>query len=319
MNRTVCILTAVMMAGFAGLALAQEIDPLEAAGTLSYTPTATLTDQIPGQGLPLLEIEGRGSLFSDGAEFYVTRNGQKKLIGVLKRSGLRWTYTFTSQWPTRSNPQTTRASLSPTLSERTFALFTGDRNTKAGMVRQRFFSWGTGLDVFAPDGRRVGYIDEKAAQTFKSWGAKRPYAFQKVTSTTTVETTMFGRKKNVVKETEQDMFWFVDRDFDNIGPGGVFMTNDKVPFLAVKGSWWMSEHIFDLFTTRGEAEGAIGKGLRIVGTLLGDAEDARRINDESQELVTNPTAYLGVFLAGVIYLPEFRAAVAADLAIPAVQ
>ena len=295
-------------------------DPLGASEDLSAVavPMSSSENLIPGDGLPLLKIRGVGKLFSDGAELILVHHNETKTLGWLNRSALRKTYVFSKEKPGKG--ARTLASLAPTLSARRYQLFAGDRDVEVGTVQQRFFSWGTGLDVFVPGKTRVGYVDEKAAGTFRSMGAKRPFAFQRVDREMVTSRTMFGREKQKMEEVQKDCFWFIDRDFDHIGPGGLFMDLNQRPFLAVDGSWWMSEHIFDLFTTRREAEGATGTILRGLGNLLAENEEQRRaVNEGADDLVLNPTGYLGVFLAGIVYLPDFRSAVGFDVPIPAVK
>jgi hypothetical protein len=309
-----------LMAFSACTLMADDLDPMSFDNDLRNTPdNASYEDnQIPGDGLPLLEIDGKGGLFSDGAELYLTYHNEKKLLGALKRSGLRVTYLFTKEWPTKNNKQETIASVAPSVAGIHFKVFTGDRENEVGRVLQKFFSWGTGLNVYEKgEKKRIGYIDEKAAKTFWSAGTKRPYAFQSVDIEQKEVKKLFGGTKLVDEEVMNNMFWFVDKDFGNIGPAGVFTTVDKVPFLVVKGDWWMSEHIFDLFTTRSEAEGATGKILRGLGQLLADSpEEAKRLNDDANDVVLNPSAYLGVFLTSIIYIPEFRDAIGLELPIP---
>ena len=319
---------------------------------LSLTGGQEVTNLIPGDGLPMLEIKAAGAAEGGGLKGFIATISQKgvKLIlhyknqqkevgyltahvasGMLSFGFKGGNYALTDRKPTSNEErEQARVSLQRTIRKGNYAyqMYIGNKALEAGFVKQKIFSWGTGLlvypaDQFAKDEdeqRSIGYVDEKAAQTFKSLGAKRPYAFQKMSyrREEASKWTTWGKGYKVVEE-KTDCFWFVDQDFANIGPAGVFMDNNKVPFLVVKGDWWMSEHIFDIVTTRAESEGAVGKTLRVlegIADALDDNPNKVQKRDDSQDLVPNPTGYIGSFLTALIYFPEFREAAGIDIPVP---
>ena len=322
---------------------------------LSATESTTETNLIPGDGLPMLEIAAAGAAEGGGLKAFVATisqtgvklilhyKNQQKVVGFLTAhvaSGMLsfgfkgGNYALTDKKPTSNKErEQARVSLQRTIRKGNYAYQTyiGNKVQEAGFVKQKIFSWGTGLLVYPADQfakkedeqRAIGYVDEKAAQTFKSMGCKRPYAFQKMSyrREDASKWTTWGKGYKIVEE-KTDKFWFVDKDFGNIGPAGVFMDNEKRPFLVIKGDWWMSEHIFDIVTTRAEAEGAVGKTLRVlegIADALDDTPDKPVKRDDSQDLVPNPTGYIGSFLTALIYFPEFRKAAGIDIPVPSID
>lgn len=290
-------------------------------------PTAAAAPQaraVPGQDYPSLEFRADPKLMGAKSEVWLTRGGAARMLGTLQQgalASLAGMYSFRAQerGPVLAAVDWQLATFDP---GKKFVLYTGDRRTELGRVRQRVLaSVGTGLDVYKKGQPAIGYIDEQVGRyparfaidplMYSGWTNKY-YVFQDIAWREEQQ----GRRRRQV-EQRTDRFAFVGATVQNFGPAGLFLDPSGKPLMAVKGTWWQSQQIFDLETSRLESEGTVGKTARgvgvLVGVLAGDKDLVDASTSGADDRVRNPTGYLGAFLAGLIYFPEFRAAVGIDL------
>lgn len=286
----------------------------------------------PGVDYPLLELDSDFKLIGARTTLWLTDKGQRRQLGVLDQGLIKSLGGIYSFRKARGAPvQATLDWKDVTLDPAGKILFkTGDETgPEVGRVRQRtILTVGTGLDVYRKAEKPVGYVDEKAGKHLENIFvpavfSQKYYSFERLSyrqQERMVTRGVFNKRQEKVVDTITDrteVFRFLGGKLKVNGPSGIFTDANGVPLLAVKGDWWLSKHIFDLVVKRKEAEGTAGAVATGIGILLGGESDEQRrerIRRENEQ-VRNPSAYLGAFLVGLAYFPEFRGAVGIPLPI----
>lgn len=331
MARTLRPLSALLLALciLPAFAFAQDFEDLsrsDAGSTLGQTP-------------PLLEIDANFKLVGAKATLWLTEGNTRRKLGVLTQSSLQslgGVYQFRAE---ENGPILATLNWKDLTLDRagkiTFHL--GDRGQEIGRLRQRIFaSQGTGLDVYRKGEAAVGYVDEKAGKTLlqslllPSEVRGKYYAFESLHHEKKIvqETKGLFKKRTVNVEktitTRKEICRFVGVPLES-GPAGAFVLGEGRPFMMVQGDWWLSKNIFDLIVTRKEKDGTAGTigraAVDIIGLLAGESSGdflnrKAKQQVENAEPVRNPSAYLGAFLVGLAYFPEFRQAVGVDMPLP---
>lgn len=289
---------------------------------------------------PHLEFDADFKLIGAKATLWLVENGERRRLGILTQNlgqSLGGVYSFRRE---EGGPVLVTLNWKDlTLDPGGKILFQlGDRGAEIGRIRQRVIaSIGTGIDVYRKGESPVGYVDQKAGKTLlqslllPSEVRGKYYAFESLQHETRIvrETRGFFKKTTVdvekVVTTREELCRFVGVPMES-GPAGAFVLGDGgAPFLTVQGDWWLSKNVFDLVVTRKEKEGTAGTigraAVDIIGLLAGESggDFARRKAEQAQrnaEFVRNPSAYLGAFIVGLVYFPEFRQAVGLDLPVP---
>jgi hypothetical protein len=284
----------------------------------------------PGLDYPLLELDSNFRLIGARTTMWLTENGKRELLGVLTQGAIQSLGGLYSFRKTDGGPVLATLNWKDlTLDVAGKILFQQGNETgpELGRVRQRtILSVGTGLDVYRKGEKPVGYVDEKAGKHLENLFipavlSQKYYSFENLSyrDVRVIKKPLFGKQREVTEtQTERvEAFRFLGGKMKAVGPSGIFTTPDGKPILAVKGDWWLSKHIFDMIVARKEAEGAAGTAVTAIGILLGGETDEQRRDRirREKEPVRNPSAYLGAFLAGLVYFPEWRSAVGVKLPI----
>jgi hypothetical protein len=291
---------------------------------------------VAGRDYPMLEFDSQVRILADKSIMYLHQNGERRYLGILDQNAgmaLHDAYRFRSTEESAEAARIDFIDFSADIGVKIKLTHPGLRGEEIGRIRQRaLFSVGTGIDVYTKNNldRKFGYIDQKAGRTLvdelvrgiASYGFHTPdkvYVFNKVTYRAQERRTMFGRTKTEYVPTNHPVLTFVTGRASGTGPGGVFLDQRGQPVLAIKGDWWVSQNVFDLLVRRVDNEGTAGKllrgGLAVLQALDGDTSGAADTVSEGQEFVRNSSAYLGSFLVGIIYFPDFRELVGIDLPI----
>lgn len=314
------------------LALAQQpsFDGLEgpAGGTGAGGPVA-------GRDYPMLEFDSRVGILTDKAQMYLHQGGERRFLGVLDQSvgmSLHDAYRYRTSEEGDEAARIDFIDFSADVGVKIKLTHPGLRGEEIGRIRQRaLFSVGTGIDVYTKNNldSKFGYIDQRAGRTLVddvirgigSYGFHTPdkvYVFNSISYREEEKRGLFRTRTVQVPELHP-LLTFVTGRASGTGPGGVFLDQQGNPVLAIQGDWWVSQNVFDLLVRRVDNEGTAGKALRgglaILQALDGDTSGAAETIDEGQEFVRNSSAYLGSFLVGIIYFPEFRELVGIDLPI----
>jgi hypothetical protein len=250
------------------------------AGGLRDAAGASAQTQRPGQEIPLLEIDSNFQLIGARSTLTLVHHGERRQLGVLTQSvGQSFTgvYNFrrTESGPIVASLDWVILTADP---GRKIDLKQGASGAQLGRIRQRaIFSIGTGLDVYAPNDDKVGYVDEQVGRNLQNALLPRIlhnkyYVFNRYSYRQ-----QGGRK---VRQTEEP-YHFLSGEIPTFGPCGLFARPGGAPVLAVRGDWWVSRHIFDL-----------------------------RYGGNNHR---NPSGYLGAFLTGLIYFDEWRRLTGVDL------
>ncbi|MBI3893007.1 MAG: hypothetical protein HY303_15925 [Candidatus Wallbacteria bacterium] len=312
--------------------IAHAQDPYSGLARTEQPRNAAARTLEPGVDYPLLELDSNFKLIGAKTTLWLTQKGERKMLGILDQGLLRamggiYSFRKTKESPILATLDWKDVTLDP--AGKLMFKVGNEAGAEVGRVRQRtVFSIGTGLDVYRKGDRPVGYVDEKAGKHLEnlfipSVFTQKYYSFERLAyrqQSRTVQRGLFNKHEEKVTDTITDRteaFRFLGGKLKVNGPSGIFTATDGTPILAVKGDWWVSKHIFDLVVKRVEAEGTPGAIATGIGVLLGgetDEQRRQRIQREN-ELVRNPSAYLGSFLVGLIYFQEFRDAVGVQLPI----
>lgn len=317
------------------LALAQDPSFDDLAGPRGTGNGGSPAEPVAGRDYPMLEFDSRVGLITDKAEMYLHQNGERRFLGILDQSAgmsLHDAYRFRSNAESGEAARIDFVDFSADVGVKIKLTHPSLNGQEIGRIRQRaLFSVGTGIDVYTKNNleSKFGYIDQRAGRTLvddvvrgiASYGFHTPdkvYVFNKITYREERKRGLFGTKTVQVPELHP-MLTFVTGRASGSGPGGVFLDQAGRPVLAIRGDWWVSQNVFDLLVRRVDNEGTAGKALRgglaILQALNGDTDGAADTVSEGQEFVRNSSAYLGSFLVGIIYFPEFRSLVGVDLPI----
>ena len=298
--------------------------------------TGNGAEPIAGVDYPMLEFDSQVRILSDKSVMYLHQGGERRYLGILDQNAgmaLHDAYRFRATEETEEAARIDFIDFSADVGVKIKLTHPGLRGQEIGRIRQRaLFSVGTGIDVYTKNNldSKFGYIDQKAGRTLvddivrgiASYGFHTPdkvYVFHKVTYREQSRRTLFGRTKVEQVPELHPVLTFVTGRASGRGPGGVFLDQEGKPVLAIKGDWWVSQNVFDLLVRRVDNEGTAGKvgrgALALLQALDGDASGAADTLEEGQEFVRNSSAYLGSFLVGIVYFPEFRELVGIDLPI----
>lgn len=288
---------------------------------------------VAGRDYPMLEFDSSVRILADKSVMYLHEGGERRALGILDQNAgmaLHDAYRYRASEEGSEVGRIDFIDFSADVGVKIKLTHPGLRGKEIGRIRQRaLFSVGTGIDIYTKNNldTKFGYIDQRAGRTLVddvirgigTYGFHTPdkvYVFNKITYRSEQKRTLFRTKTVQVPELHP-VLTFVTGRASGTGPGGVFLDQQGKPILAVKGDWWVSQNIFDLLVRRVDNEGTAGKvgrgALALLQALDGDASGAADTLDEGQEFVRNSSAYLGSFLVGVIYFPEFRELVGIDL------